>query len=105
MCSTYILLSLCVLYIFHAGSCLYVEDFGAKPDVEVQSIAVQNTNAFLQALTAANASDTDKTVIFPEGKVYYMFALNITNFHNIVIQIDGTLKYSERVIRLRKIMD
>jgi polygalacturonase len=97
MCSTYILLSICILYFFQAGTCLYIEDFGAKPDLEVQSIAVQNTNAFLQALTAANASDTDKTVVFPEGKVYYMFALNITNFHNVVIQIDGTLKYSNDI--------
>lgn len=75
-----------------------IDDFGAKANVESWEVAVRNARAFSKALLAANAS-TDRTVVFPEGSSYYMYAINATELMNINIQIDGTLRYSDEIRR------
>ena len=76
---------------------LNIDDFGARAGIERFEIATQNANAFLAALTAANASNTDRTIIFSEGKTYYMYAVNITSMRDITIQVDGILRYSDEI--------
>jgi polygalacturonase len=80
------------------ASAHYVEDYGAVSGVEDWETAVQNAEAFLKAISAANVNETDRTIIFTEGKLYYMYAVNITSVRDITFQIDGTLRYSDDVM-------
>lgn len=91
------LLVTCVVSFLALGLTHIVEDFGAVAGVEDWDTAVQNANAFLKALLAANASDSDRTVIFSEGSSYFMYAMNGTDLHDVTIQIDGTLRYSDEI--------
>lgn len=79
-------------------SCAWnVEDFGARPGIELWDIAQLNAFAFTKALVAANASSIDRTVVFPEGRTFFMYAVNATNLFNINIQVDGVLKYTDEI--------
>lgn len=91
-------LALCAIIFLARGSVgHFVEDFGAIHTVERWEVALQNAEAFLKALSAANSSDTDRTVVFPEGRSYYMYAINVTGLNGVKIQIDGTLRYSDEI--------
>lgn len=89
------LLVLSVISILHA---LNFDDFGAIANVERWDIALRNADALLKAINAANSSTTnDRTIIISSGKTYYMYATNITDIHDITIQLDGKLKYSDDI--------
>jgi polygalacturonase len=85
------------LNLLHFLSALVFEDFGAIAGIENWVVAQQNAGALLKALLAANASATDRTIVIPAGRSYYMYAINSTNLSNINIQIDGVLKYSDEI--------
>lgn len=76
-----------------------VEDFGAKAGVENWEVAQWNANAFLKTISVANSSFIDRSVVFPEGKMFYMYAVNISHVSNVEIRVDGTLKYSDEIRR------
>lgn len=94
-----ILSVLVVLAVFQGIRGHFIEDFGAIAEKESWAIAQQNSQAFLKALAVANASTTDRTVIFPADKHYYMYAVSTSYLQDITIQIDGVLKYSDELKR------
>lgn len=75
-------------------------DFGALPSaLEIDTpTSVQNSQAFLSAIQAANSSETDRLVHIPklaDGQKIYMMGMLIENIHNIRFQIDGDVVASE----------
>lgn len=76
-----------------------IEDFGAKAGYETFEIAVSNAKAFVKAFLMANASETDRTVLVPSGRSYYMYAANLSLVNDVTIQLDGNLKYSDEIHR------
>lgn len=72
-------------------------EFGAKPGVELWSVATHNSDALLKATIAANSSNFDRTVIIPEGETFFMYATNFTDIYNVHFQIDGVLKYTDEI--------
>ncbi|RYY72378.1 hypothetical protein EON63_20955 [archaeon] len=76
-----------------------IDDFGAVAEKESWAIAQQNSQAFLKALSCANASTTDRTVIFPADRHYFMYAISTSFLQDVTIQIDSVLKYSDDIKR------
>eukprot|EP01031_Cornospumella_fuschlensis_P045355 gene45355-55494_t len=76
-----------------------IDDFGAIAEKESWEIAKINSQAFLKALSAANASSFDRTVQFPEGKHYFMYVVAASYLNDVTIQIDGILRYSDEIKR------
>mgnify|MGYP003385725696 CR=1 FL=1 len=60
--------------------------------------AQHNTLAFTQAILAANASSTDKTVLIPEGSVYFMGELWFENIYDVTIQLEGRIQFSDNFL-------
>lgn len=74
-----------------------MEEFGAKPGIEIWSVALRNAESLTKALEMANSSHFDRTVVVPAGKTFFMYAANFTNLYNVKLQIDGILKYSDEI--------
>lgn len=77
-----------------------VLDFGATPSsLEVDTpTSVANSEAFMAAIKAANASETDRVVHIPklpDGQRMYMMGMLIENIHNITFIIEGDVVASE----------
>jgi hypothetical protein len=65
-----------------------VIDFGANStEIECDTVsAFANTNAFLQAVQAANSSDVDRVVVIPklpQNHKLFMMPILMENLHNI----------------------
>lgn len=74
-----------------------IADFGAIPNVKTWDIAVHNSNAFFNALSQANKSRIDRTVLFPEGTLYYLANSTHDNFQSVHVQVDGTIIFSDDI--------
>lgn len=69
-------------------------DFGASPSaLEIDTpTSFKNADAFMQAIIAANSSETDRVVhipALPEGQRMYMMPLLIENISNVTFIVDG----------------
>jgi polygalacturonase len=75
-----------------------LDDFQAIRDKDSVHAALHNVQSFTQAIMAANASVTDKTVIIPEGSVYYMGELWFEKIVDVTIQLDGKILFSDNFL-------
>lgn len=91
---TLLILSPCRL--LHAWN---IEEFGAKPGINIWSVAENNAHALIKAFEKANESNFDRTVVVPNGKTFFMYATNLTNFFDVKLRIDGTLLYSDEIAK------
>ena len=96
MWTALILLSLSISPTF---SIISIDDFGAVPNDNSTNVALNNRNAIINALKAANASQAqeNRTVILPAGKTYYFFNVSIANLYNVTLRIDGTYAVSNDI--------
>ena len=75
-----------------------IEDFGAIDGPESWDVASQNSDAFLKALTAANESSTDRTILFPANKTYFLINNNFDGFKDVEIQVSGIAKFIDEIM-------
>ena len=82
-----------LLFLIHKTCQVFnIDDFGAIPNDSSYSVALQNGKAFNLAVTAANKSVSDRTVLIGGGKLYGMLpAGDMTQLKNLTIQLDGKL--------------
>jgi len=74
-----------------------IEDFGAVEGVDTWDAACINSESFLKALSAANASSTDRTVEWPADKTFYMRNIEVNNLHDITIHVNGDVKINDDI--------
>ena len=80
-----------------------IRDFGAVADDDSLSAEQINGQAIMDAIVAANYTDTDRTVFVP-NMTFHCMPVWATHINNITFQIDGTIMLSKRhhKIPLRK---
>lgn len=74
-----------------------IDDFGAIKNIRTLKAAEINSNAFQEALLAANSSSSDRTVLIPAGNEYTLLQIYSTDLYDITIQLDGTLIFSDEI--------
>ena len=76
-----------------AQSSYSIDDFGAVPGVDSFTVAVKNGAALALALAAANSSQTRRSVLVPQDKVYAFLPAqsSFDNVKNVVVYLEGTL--------------
>jgi polygalacturonase len=74
-----------------------IDDFNSMKDVDTWEAASQNTQAMMNAITAANSSSTDKVVLIPAGSTYYMTQVKVEYLKDVTFQIDGTIRFSNEM--------
>ena len=73
-----------------------IRDYGAIADETKVQTEIINSEAFMDAIAAANATSTEeRRVIVPEGLTFSCMPINIQNITNVTIQIDGTILVSK----------
>jgi len=86
------------LLISQVASIANILDFGAIPSTNTNEAAETNAVALQKAFYAANSSPTsDRIVLIPESKEFYIFAAEVFNVHDITIQLDGRLVISNNI--------
>lgn len=75
-----------------------IDDFNPIEGKDTIHAARQNVKSFTEAVLAANASTTDKTVLIPEGHVYYMAELFFEYIHDVTIQLEGRIMFSDNLL-------
>jgi hypothetical protein len=65
--------------------------FGAQPGTlqENTTLAFINSYAMQQAISAANASDTDRTVLIPANYSFLMMPVSAVGIYNVTFKVDG----------------
>jgi polygalacturonase len=74
-----------------------IDDYGAIKNIRSLKAAEINSEAFQQALLAANSSTYDRTVLIPAGNEYALLHVYSTQIHDITIQLEGTLIFSDEI--------
>lgn len=79
------------------GSCSHnIVDFGAiSNSTEDTDRAFLNTNAMIQAIAAANASEYDRTVLVPVGYTFVMMPIISSALFNITFEVNGVILASQ----------
>ena len=70
-------------------------DHGAIPSSNITADAFKNADAFLEAIKAANASETDREVLIPRGYKFVMMPTHVDYLSFITINVEGTVILSE----------
>ena len=85
---------LCFWNLGHSHSIL---DYGAVPNDPSNKAGWTNTLAIQSCLRAANQPGNDRLCFIPEDKKFYIFNAEVSQLHNITMQIDGTLVISNNI--------
>mmetsp|Transcript_17279 Transcript_17279/g.29008 ORF Transcript_17279/g.29008 Transcript_17279/m.29008 type:complete len:323 (+) Transcript_17279:12-980(+) len=74
-----------------------IEDFGAIEDIDQWKVALHNSDALQKAILSANSSADDRTVLIPAGKTYVMANSTLMNLHDVTIQVEGMVRFSDYI--------
>ena len=85
------LLKLGLLAILPLTSAISILDHGAIPSSSDLTSALANSQAIVDAFTAANSSATDRVVEVPAGAAFFLMTSTISDVHDVTFQIDGAL--------------
>jgi hypothetical protein len=88
----------CSLSLLAAASAISFDDFNPIRGEDTMLAAQHNVKSFTQAILAANASTTDKTVLIPEGGEYFMGELWFEYIYDVTIQLEGVVKFSDNFL-------
>ena len=69
-------------------------DYGAIHKSELTIDAFSNANATILALLLANASDTDREILIPEGYSFVMMPVRVDYLVNVTIRVEGEVLMS-----------
>ena len=73
-----------------------IRDYGAIADETKVQTEMINSEAFMDAIAAANITTTEeRRVVVPENFTFSCMPINIQYISNVTIQIDGTLQVSK----------
>ena len=79
---------------------LNIDDFNAVADKDSKDAAFHNVQAFTDALEKANSSSTDRVVTVPYGKNYFFGMMVFHNVHDVLLDIQGTVTFSDDIKRV-----
>lgn len=85
-----------LLYGFTVSWGWNILDYHAIPDTDTRAAAEVNAFALKQALIEANSTTSlDRTVLVPEGYIFYMANMTMIGITDITITVAGTLRFSD----------
>ena len=85
------------LFIVSCCASFSIEQFGAIANNNSRVAAEKNSLAFVKALHAANSSLTDRTVLVPANKKFYVFHVESNSLKDIELRVEGTVLLSNLI--------